>query len=149
VLDFVDKHLSDLERAGVITMTGNGDPQGIWLFDDHRNMDRARHWDFDPARVGRDEDGSMPRILAARIAKLHLANPVVWSGTCHSGAVQRVFVEATSSRPSAARRRPRSTSSSRSRAWRWRCSTRARRRCSCRSRPTTAGRSTSRASSRW
>lgn len=74
-------------------MTGNGDPQGIWLFDDQRNIDETRHWPFDPARVGHDPDGSMPRLLAAQVAKLKLDRAVVWSGTCHSAAVSRVFVE--------------------------------------------------------
>lgn len=93
VLDFAAQHWRDLEAAGVLAFTGNGDPQGIWLFDDHRNIDAARHWPFDPRKVGHDPDGSMPRLLAADYAKLRLARPVVWSGTCHSAAVGRVFVE--------------------------------------------------------
>lgn len=93
VLDFVARHLPELEKAGAISVTGNGDPQGIWLFNDHRNIDSTRHWPFDAARIGHDPDGSMPRLLAGQVAKLKLDRPVVWSGTCHSAAVSRVFVE--------------------------------------------------------
>lgn len=94
VLDFVAQRLPDLERAGVIVMTGNGDPQGVWLFDDRRNLDRDRHWEYAPERVGQDPDGQMPRITAAQFRALRLSSPVVWSGTCHSAATHRVFVEA-------------------------------------------------------
>lgn len=93
VLDFAAAELPKLAKAGVLSFTGNGDPQGIWLFDDHRNVDAARHWKFDPERVGHDPDGSMPRLLAADFAKLQLARPIVWSGTCHCAAVGRVYVE--------------------------------------------------------
>jgi len=93
VFEFAAAHWKDLERAGVLAFTGNGDPQGIWLFDDQRNLDASRHWPFDPAKVGHDPDRSMPRLMAADFAKLSLARPLVWSGTCHSAAVGRVFVE--------------------------------------------------------
>ncbi|HET6165165.1 MAG TPA: zf-HC2 domain-containing protein [Planctomycetota bacterium] len=93
VLDFVHGNLKRLADAGVVSMTGNGDPQGIWLFDDARNADPKTHWPFDPARVGSDPKGEMPRILAAEFRKLELDRPVVWSGTCHSAATHRVFVE--------------------------------------------------------
>jgi hypothetical protein len=74
-------------------MSGNGDPQGIWLFDGNRNLDKSRHWPFDRAKVGQDPKGEMPRLEAAEFRKLSLRRPVVWSGTCHSGATRRVFVE--------------------------------------------------------
>jgi hypothetical protein len=93
VLDFVREHLPWLEKAGVITMTGCGDPQGIWLFGDRRNADRARHWPFDRAKVGSDPEGEMPRITADFLAPLRLDRPVCWSGVCHAGATRRVFVE--------------------------------------------------------
>jgi hypothetical protein len=35
----------------------------------------------------------MPRITAAMIRSLALSDPIVWSGTCHSGATHRVYVE--------------------------------------------------------
>ena len=90
---FIERNLPRLETAGVITMTGNGDPEGIWLFDDHRNADRTKHWDYAPEKVGHDPDGAMPRLAADRFRALKLRRPIVWSGTCHSGAVDRVFVE--------------------------------------------------------
>ncbi|MGI9519204.1 MAG: hypothetical protein ACR2NP_19285, partial [Pirellulaceae bacterium] len=93
VMKFVDEQLPQLETASVITMTGNGDPQGVWLFDDSRNADSSQHWSFDPARVGHDPDGKMPRIMASQFADLNLDSPIIWSGTCHSGACQKVFVE--------------------------------------------------------
>src|SRR6185436_16446753 len=92
-LAFVARSLPKLAKAGVISMTGNGDPQGVWLFDGNRNLDPKCHWPFDPARVGEDKEGVMPRILAARYAALDASRPVVWSGTCHSAATHRVFVE--------------------------------------------------------
>jgi hypothetical protein len=93
VVSYVGKHLPELERAQVISLTGNGDPQGIWLFDGRRNMDRSLHWSFDPKKVGHDPEGAMPRILASQFRNLKLGSPVVWSGTCHFGATHRVFVE--------------------------------------------------------
>jgi len=93
VMEFVDQHLPMLETASVISMWGNGDPQGIWLFNDARNADPAQHWPYDPAKVGGASDEGLTRITAERFARLHLASPIVWSGTCHSGATCRVFVE--------------------------------------------------------
>jgi hypothetical protein len=93
VLRYVDRHLTELQQASVITMGGNGDPTGIWLFDGARNLDRSKHWPYDPARVGEDPLGEMPRILAGSFRRLKLRAPVVWSGTCHLGATRRVFVE--------------------------------------------------------
>jgi tetratricopeptide (TPR) repeat protein len=84
--------LTKLAEAGVVTITGNGDPQGIWLFDDRRNLDSTKHWPYDPARVGSDAE-AMPRLMAADFSGLALARPVVWSGTCHSAATRRVWVE--------------------------------------------------------
>jgi hypothetical protein len=90
----IAKSLATLRTAAVAEFTGCGDPQGIWLFDDDRNRQRDKHWPYDPARVGHDPDASMPRLLAKRFRELELASPIVWSGTCHSGATCRVFVEA-------------------------------------------------------
>ncbi len=91
--DFVDRTLDGLRDAAVIQFTGNGDPQGIWMFDDHRNIDRSKHWTYAKNKVGHDPEGEMPRILASEFAALDLASPILWSGTCHSGATCRVFVE--------------------------------------------------------
>jgi hypothetical protein len=93
VLKFADRTLPRLEEAGVVEMSGNGDPQGVWLFADDRNLDASKHWPFDPAKVGHDPKGEMPRLLAPRFAKLDLDGAVVWSGTCHSAAPRRVFIE--------------------------------------------------------
>lgn len=87
------EHLKRLETASVVSMSGNGDPHGIWLFDGNRNLDEAKHWPFDPAKVGQDPKGEMPRVKAGHYRKLRLRSPVVWSGTCHSGATRRVYVE--------------------------------------------------------
>lgn len=94
VLTFFDANKLQLEQASVIAMSGNGDPQGIWLFDDRRNLDRSKHWPFEPAKVGFDPENQMARITAERFRALKLNRPIIWSGTCHSGACKRVFVEA-------------------------------------------------------
>lgn len=93
VLEFVERELETLEDAAVIDITGNGDPQGVWLFDDHRNIDGTKHWEYAPELVGHDPEGEMPRIEAERWRALELDAPVVWSGTCHSASTRRVFVE--------------------------------------------------------
>jgi len=92
-LDFVDAQLPRLQEAAVIEFTGNGDPEGIWLFPGARNLDRSLHWPFAPERVGEDPDGVMPRVTAEFFAGLRLQTPVIWSGTCHSAATGRVYVE--------------------------------------------------------
>lgn len=89
----IERALATLPEAQVAVFTGNSDPQGIWLFDGRRNLDRSLHWDYDPARVGEDEERVMPRLLAHRFRDLELDAPILWSGTCHSGAVHRCFVE--------------------------------------------------------
>lgn len=89
----VDEALRALANAAVAEFTGCGDPQGIWLFSDRRNLERDKHWDYAPDRVGDDPRGEMPRLLAQRFRGVKLPSTIVWSGTCHSGAVDRVFVE--------------------------------------------------------
>lgn len=93
VLDAVSKNLKELNSASVIEMTGNGDPQGTWLFSDQRNREANRHWNFAPEKVGQDPNKEMPRIVASDIRKLELKSPIIWSGVCHSGATCNVFVE--------------------------------------------------------
>ncbi len=90
---FVHANLPALQAAGVITMTGCGDPQGTWLFADRRNAQREKHWAFSPDKVGQDPDGSMPRITADFLRDLKLRDPICWTGVCHAGATGRVFVE--------------------------------------------------------
>ncbi|MCB9879777.1 MAG: hypothetical protein H6835_19470 [Planctomycetes bacterium] len=89
----VAQALAATDTADVLHFSGNGDPEGIWLFPDQRNLERDKHWPYDPARVGEDPDGVMPRLMAERFAERAWRAPIVWSGTCHSGAVDRVFVE--------------------------------------------------------
>lgn len=93
VIEFIDKQKTQFENAAVIAMTGNGDPQGIWLFDGMRNMDESRHWEFDKNKVGHDPENEMVRLKSDWFRKLQLQSPVIWSGTCHSGACYRVYVE--------------------------------------------------------
>jgi rhamnogalacturonyl hydrolase YesR len=93
VLDFVKANLRRLEGSGIVGMYGCGDPEGIWLFSDRRNLDDSKHWDFDPARVGEDPNGEMPRVTAEMLRGIDLGGAVVWSGTCHSGVLRNAFVE--------------------------------------------------------
>jgi hypothetical protein len=89
----IDEWLPQLEPASVIELTGNADPQGIWVFSGERNRDRSKHWSYDPAKIGQDPEHCMPRITADRFRALHLSSPIVWSGACHTGATHKVFVE--------------------------------------------------------
>lgn len=93
VLAFVEERLPDVDGCGVLSLTGNGDPQGVWIFDGARNMDRSAHWSYTAERVGHDPQGAMPRILAATWRERDLDGAVVWSGTCHSAVCQRAWVE--------------------------------------------------------
>jgi len=93
VRDFARENMNRLEHSGIVGFYGCGDPEGIWLFSDQRNRDDSKHWDFDPAKVGQDPGGEMPRVTADMLRGLDLGGAVVWSGTCHSGVLRRAFVE--------------------------------------------------------
>jgi hypothetical protein len=93
VLDFAARELARLDGSAVVTFTGNGDPQGVWLFDGRRNLDRDAHWDYAPERVGSDPNGVMPRLVAADVRRRDLSGAVLWSGTCHSAVTRRAVVE--------------------------------------------------------
>lgn len=93
VRKFVEGALPKLAQAGVLEWSGNGDPQGIWLFDGARNLDRSKHWEYDPARVGADPEGAMPRITAELVRAMKLQRAVVWSGACHGAATGRIDLE--------------------------------------------------------
>ncbi|MBI4881770.1 MAG: hypothetical protein HY812_19235 [Planctomycetes bacterium] len=93
VLDFVKRELPEIEGGGFVDFGGCGDPEGIWLFSDQRNMQHEKHWPFDPKKVGHDPKGEMPRITADLIRLMHLENTVVFTGVCHIGTLHRVFVE--------------------------------------------------------
>ncbi|MHC5039253.1 MAG: HEAT repeat domain-containing protein, partial [Planctomycetota bacterium] len=92
-MDYARKALMDLSRGGFIHIGGCGDPEGIWLFDDQRNLDPKKHWPYDPKKVGQDPKREMPRVKAADFKNLKLNNAVVWTHVCHIGSVGRVFVE--------------------------------------------------------
>lgn len=92
-LAYAREAIAQFGRAGFIHIGGCADPEGVWLFDDQRNMDPTKHWPFDPKKVGMDPKGEMPRITAEFFRNMKLNNAVVWTHACHLGAVDRVFVE--------------------------------------------------------
>lgn len=92
-LDYARKALAELGHAGFIHIGGCADPEGIWLFDDHRNLEPDKHWPFDPKKVGDDPKGEMPRVTAADFRALKLDGAIVWTHACHIGSVGRVWVE--------------------------------------------------------
>ena len=94
VLEFVAAELPKFKGGGVVSFSGCGDPEGIWLFDDHRNAERDKHWPFDPGKVGQDPEGEMPRITAGMFDGVDFTGSVVITGVCHLGSLHRVFVEA-------------------------------------------------------
>lgn len=93
VRDFVKRELPRIEGGGVVSFSGCGDPEGIWLFSDQRNAQREKHWKYDPKKVGEDPRGEMPRITAKELALLSIRGSLVWSGVCHTASLHRVFVE--------------------------------------------------------
>jgi HEAT repeat protein len=90
---YAKEALARLEGAGFVHFGACSDPEGIWLFDDERNLDPSKHWPYDPKRVGQDPEGVMPRITASYFRDVKLSNAVVWTHACHLGAVDRVYVE--------------------------------------------------------
>jgi len=90
---FVPAHLKDLSGRGLVQMTGCGDPERIWLFDDHRNAEPSKHWPYDPAKVGENPGDEMTWIDAAAFRGVDLYPAVLTTGTCHCGSLDRVFVE--------------------------------------------------------
>jgi hypothetical protein len=62
------------------------------MFSDERNLDRSKHWPYDPARVGEDTEGEMPRLVAEDFRALKLDHPLVWTHVCHIGSPSRVYV---------------------------------------------------------
>ncbi|MHC5035801.1 MAG: hypothetical protein ACYTHM_00665 [Planctomycetota bacterium] len=89
---FVEKNISLLSGGGIISFGGCGDPEGIWLFSDKRNRAREKHWPYSPEKVGYDPKGEMPRVMATDFKNLELFPSVIWSGVCHMGAVENVYV---------------------------------------------------------
>ncbi|MHC4956291.1 MAG: hypothetical protein ACYTGZ_20815 [Planctomycetota bacterium] len=92
-LPYARKALETFGTAGFVHFGGCADPEGIWLFDDKRNLDRTKHWAYDPKKVGQDPKGEMPRITVEQLADLKLDHAVVWTHACHIGSVGRIWVE--------------------------------------------------------
>jgi hypothetical protein len=90
---YAEKAMAGLRRAGFVHFGGCADPEGIWLFDDKRNLDRTKHWPYDPEKVGQDPKGEMPRVTAEHFRRMKLDHAVVWTHACHIGSVGRVWVE--------------------------------------------------------
>ena len=86
-----------LKGNGLIDLGSCGDSQGIWLFSDQRNLQRDKHWKYDPKKVGQDPDGDMPRLTPAIIfgdkSGPDIFPAVVINGSCHSGVTCRTVVE--------------------------------------------------------
>lgn len=79
--------------ASVLSFSGNGDPMRIWLFPGERNLDRAAHWPYAPAKVVRNmADSGTPGLGGEDVDRWDLAEKVVWFSTCHSGTLGRAFV---------------------------------------------------------
>ena len=90
---FVAATLPKLAAASVLTFGGNGDPQGVWLFDGKRNLKHDLHWTYEPSLVGQDPEHAMPRLVAEQVRTLALPGTIVWSGTCHSAATHDIYLE--------------------------------------------------------
>ncbi len=86
--------VAKMKDRGLIELFGCGDPIKTWLFSDQRNMDRDKHWPFDPQKV-RDslDDPEMPGFGAADYTGVSLAPAVVATGVCHHGVPLRALVE--------------------------------------------------------
>jgi hypothetical protein len=90
---FVAQRRGLARGAGLVEWGHCGDPIGIWLFSMYRNMDRSKHWPYDPHRVGYDLGPEMPRLTAADLLDgVDLAPAVVINGACHSGVTSRAIV---------------------------------------------------------
>lgn len=90
---FVETNLDAFENKGIIQITGCGDPERIWLFDDRRNSADEKHWDFDPGKVGQNIEGEMYWIDSTMIRGLDLYPAVISCGTGYSGTVGNVLFQ--------------------------------------------------------
>ncbi|MBI5364996.1 MAG: hypothetical protein HZA53_17595 [Planctomycetes bacterium] len=104
----LEQHRHEQKGCALVEWGHCGDSQGIWLFSMYRNMDKAKHWSFDPAKVGQDPAGEMPRLTpevllgAAPVidangcwstgSGVDLDGAVVINGACHSAVTQRTIV---------------------------------------------------------
>ncbi|MBU0753537.1 MAG: M56 family metallopeptidase, partial [Planctomycetes bacterium] len=90
---FVHTHFRDFEDKGLIQVTGCGDPERIWLFEDERNSKKEKHWDYDPEKIGWNPGGEMYWIDAAMIRRLNLYPAVLTCGTGYSGTTGKVYFQ--------------------------------------------------------
>lgn len=91
--DFLATHRGMAAAGGLIEWGHCGDSQGIWLFSMERNRERAKHWPFDPARVGWDPDGEMPRLTPAGLLEgVRLGPALIVNGSCHSAVTHATIV---------------------------------------------------------
>ncbi|MBK7877883.1 MAG: hypothetical protein IPJ77_19560 [Planctomycetes bacterium] len=104
----VEANRGEQAGAALVEWGHCGDSQGIWLFSMYRNMDASKHWPFDPARVGHDPAGEMPRLTPELLlggaptidrngcwsagAGVDLGGAVVINGACHSAVTKRTIV---------------------------------------------------------
>ncbi|MFH2002884.1 MAG: M56 family metallopeptidase [Planctomycetota bacterium] len=89
---FTETHLVDFEHRGIIQITGCGDPERIWLFDEHKVDPKIKRRDSDPVMVGRNPGDELLWIDAQRIRRLDLYPAVLSCGTSDSGTVRKAFV---------------------------------------------------------
>jgi hypothetical protein len=91
--EFLARERGLTEDCGLVEWGHCGDSQGIWLFPMDRNLERAKHWPFDPARVGQDPSGEMPRLSVRDLLEgVELFPAVVVNGACHSAVTRRTMV---------------------------------------------------------
>jgi hypothetical protein len=91
--EFLAKWRGEQAGAGLVEWGHCGDPQGIWLFSMYRNRERDKHWPFDPAKVGQDPAGELPRLTPAGLLEgVDLAGAIVINGSCHSAVTRRAMV---------------------------------------------------------
>lgn len=91
--EFLAQWRGEQHGAGLVEWGHCGDPQGIWLFSMYRNREREKHWPFDPAKVGQDPAGELPRLTpAALLEGVDLGGALVLNGSCHSAVTRRAIV---------------------------------------------------------
>ena len=92
---FLERHRGAARGSGYVEWGHCGDSQGIWLFSMYRNMERDKHWEYAPEKVGWDPSGEMPRMTPALLLTgVDLFPAVVVNGSCHSGVTRDTIVAA-------------------------------------------------------
>lgn len=91
--EFLARWRGEQHGAGLVEWGHCGDPQGIWLFSMYRNRETDKHWPFDPAKVGQDPQGELPRLTPALLVDgVDLGGAIVINGSCHSAVTRRAIV---------------------------------------------------------